>query len=210
MSEKRMLYRSIQLDRAAVKKEDGRTVELTFSSEEPVERFWRGEIVWEVLDHSPESVDMARLAAGAPLLKDHDPGLHIGIIEQASIGTDRKGRAKVRFGKGALASEVFEDVADGIRPNVSVGYAITGGRVDGEKDGQPILRVTWRPMEISSASDATTARPRSSVRRSKPRPPRSAAKRLTRRPDRPRRPNRSPTPTPTPLKKEKERCPRST
>jgi sRNA-binding protein len=34
----------------------------------------------------------------------------------------QKDNAVVRFGKSALAREVFEDVKDGIRMNISVGY----------------------------------------------------------------------------------------
>ncbi len=60
------LTRVIELDRAALN-EDRRTVEMSFSSEEPVER-WFGD---EVLSHSPESVRMSRLNDSAPLLWNH-------------------------------------------------------------------------------------------------------------------------------------------
>jgi hypothetical protein len=45
-----------------------RTVELSFSSETPVERSWGTEI----LDHGKKSVRLGRLRAGGPLLVDHD------------------------------------------------------------------------------------------------------------------------------------------
>ena len=48
--------------------EDKRTVELSFSSEEPVDRYFGQEI----LDHSKKSVNLTFLNSGrAPLLKDH-------------------------------------------------------------------------------------------------------------------------------------------
>jgi hypothetical protein len=63
----------------------------------------------------------------------------------------RRLRAKVRFGKGALASEVFNDVLDGIRQNISVGYRIDG-RVKREGDPDNYYRVATTPMEISIVS----------------------------------------------------------
>ena len=98
-----------------------RTVELAFSSEEPYERWWG----IEILDHTAAACDLQRLNDGRhPLLLNHNTEDHIGVIETASIGTDRVGRAAVRFGKGGLAEEVFQDVQDGIRTLVSVGYMI--------------------------------------------------------------------------------------
>lgn len=124
---------------------EARSVEVAFSSEEPVERFFGTEI----LDHRAESVRMGRLSSGGPLLVDHDPTDHIGVIERAEIGTDRRGRAVVRFGKSARASEVYQDVKDGIRHNISVGYQIH--RM--EEDGKDTYRaVDWEPHEISIVS----------------------------------------------------------
>lgn len=98
-----------------------RTVELAFSSEEPYERWWG----IEILDHSPGSVNLERLNDGRhPLLLNHDTEDQVGVIETASIGTDRVGRATTRFGRSALAEEIFQDVQDGIRSLVSVGYMI--------------------------------------------------------------------------------------
>ena len=115
-----MLYRSAEFERAAVDAER-RTVRLSFSSEEPVER-WFG---YEILDHSPGSVDLSRIKAGGALLVDHDTGDQVGVVEEASVGADRKGRATVRFGTSARANEIFQDVKDGIRRLVSVGYRVS-------------------------------------------------------------------------------------
>jgi hypothetical protein len=58
-------------------------------------------------------------------LLNHDLEKQIGVIEEAQISdADKVGRAVVRFGKSKLADEVFRDVVDGIRSNVSVGYEI--------------------------------------------------------------------------------------
>jgi len=86
----------------------------------------------------------------APLLLGHDRDQQIGVIESASIGSDRKGRAKVRFGRSALADEILTDVRDKIRRNVSVGYRLDEVVLESEKDGVPTYRVkSWTPMEVS-------------------------------------------------------------
>ena len=130
--------------------EEQRTVKLSFSSEEPYMRMTRehGE-VWEVLDHS--NVDFSRLNDSAPVLVNHNTDDHVGVVEHAGT-MDQRGEATVRFGKSVRASEIFQDVVDGIRKNVSVGYSWTEAKQDGEKDGTPILRVGFLPYEISLAS----------------------------------------------------------
>ena len=123
-----------------------RTVELAFSSEQPVER-WYGQ---EILSHDPGAVVMDRLHDGAPLLLNHY-GDQIGVVEHARIDADRRGRAVVRFSRSALAQEIFQDVLDGIRRHVSVGYVVHDGQVISRDDDEPtIVRWTkWEPLEIS-------------------------------------------------------------
>lgn len=125
-----------------------KTVELSFSSEEPYER-WFG---IEILDHSPTSVNMERLNNSAPLLFNHDRDVVIGVVEFAKI-ENRRGLAIVRFGNSEKAKEVFSDVADGIMKNVSVGYQIDEMKLESESDGLDTYRVTrWKPFEISIVS----------------------------------------------------------
>lgn len=127
-----------------------RTVELSFSSEVEVPR-WYG---IEVLGHDPGEVRMDRMKSGAAaLLVNHDPDDQVGVIEQADIATDKKGRAVVRFGKSARAEEIFQDVKDKIRTLVSVGYKIHGAREVETRDGVSVYRMTdWEPFEISIVS----------------------------------------------------------
>lgn len=141
--------RSFSLDRSAID-QDARTVALAFSSEEPYDRYWGREI----LDHSPNSIRLTRLTAGGPLLMDHDGRDHVGVIESVQIGADRVGRAVVRFGSSARAEEVWRDVQDGIRRNVSVGYLIHKAQlVEHAEDGPDTFRVTdWEPFEVSLVS----------------------------------------------------------
>lgn len=141
------LHRSATFERAAVD-EESRTVELAFSSEEPYGR-WFGT---EILDHDKKSIRLGRLKNGGPLLLDHDTRSHVGVIESVDIGPDRVGRAVVRFGRSAAAEEAFNDVKDGIRKHVSVGYRVHKMRLEEEgADGaESTYRVTdWEPLEVS-------------------------------------------------------------
>lgn len=156
------LERSITLTRQMIN-EETRSVELAFSSEEPYER-WFGN---EVLDHSADSVELNRLNTKASLLLEHDPSKCIGVVEKAWIDADKKGRAIVRFGKGVLSSEIYQDVLDGIRNLVSVGYRVKEMKLDSASEGGlDTYRVTrWEPVEISLVSvpaDATVGVGRSS------------------------------------------------
>jgi HK97 family phage major capsid protein len=148
-----------KLDRAfAVQRDtinvEARTIELAFSSESPYERWWG----IEILDHSPTSIDLSRMNTHANLLCDHDIRDVIGVVEGVSIGSDRKARAIVRFGKSARAEEIFQDVVDGIRKNVSVGYMINEAKLESstksdEGEETDTYRITnWTPYEISLVS----------------------------------------------------------
>jgi len=138
-------YRYFELDRASIN-EEARTMDLSFSSETPVRR-WYGN---EVLDHSKGSVRMQRMNNGAPLLANHDMDQHIGIVEGAKIA-DARGSAKVRFGRAPLAEQKFQDAKDGILRNVSVGYIVHKYQVTETDDKTPdeYRAVDWEPVEVS-------------------------------------------------------------
>lgn len=142
------LHRSVTLDRASISV-DARTVPLAFSSEAPVSR-WFGN---EVLDHAPSSIMLDRLRNAGPLLMDHDPCEQIGVVEDVAIGTDRVGRAVVRFGRSEDAEEAFQDVIDGIRQHVSVGYRVHKMVLESTDGQTETYRATqWEPLEISLVS----------------------------------------------------------
>lgn len=140
--------RSLQLERGAIN-EEARTVTLAFASETPVERWWGNEI----LECSTAAMRQGRLRTGANLLCDHNASDVVGVVESVEIGADRIARAVVRFGKSARAEEVWQDVKDGIRRNVSVGYLIHRAVLVEERDGQETYRISdWEPYEISLVS----------------------------------------------------------
>ena len=138
-----MKKRGMSFD-AKIVDEETRTVRIAVSSEEPVERSFG----MEILDHDEKEhrLDFAR-SGRMPLLLDHDPRQQIGVVENVSLdGSTRRLRATVRFGKNGLAKEVFDDVVDGIRSNISVGYQVNKMA----KEGTDSYRVkSWLPMEVS-------------------------------------------------------------
>lgn len=143
------LHRSLTVDREKINREQ-RTVELSFSSEEPVERWGENEI----LSHDKGAYDFDRVNSGNhPFLLGHneyDPDSQIGVIEKAWVDGG-KGRAVVRLGNSAKAEEIFQDICDGIRKNISVGYDRTGIiRSDKAKDGRVTTWYKWMPTHIAS------------------------------------------------------------
>ena len=140
--------RALTVERQAVDLE-ARTATLAFASETAYERYWG----IEILDCTATSMRQGRLRSGANLLCDHDSRDVVGVVESVEVGADRVVRAVVRFGKSARAEEVFQDVVDGIRRNVSVGYMIHKAQLVETKDGVETYRVTdWEPFEVSLVS----------------------------------------------------------
>jgi HK97 family phage major capsid protein len=96
-------------------------VEMAISSEAPYER-WYGV---EILSHDASAVDLSRLADNChPLLLNHCTEDQIGVLSDPQIGADRMLRCAARFSRSAMAQEILQDVQDGIRQLVSVGYFV--------------------------------------------------------------------------------------
>lgn len=142
--------RELRFDRATSAIDvEARTVEVAFASEMPVERYYGNEI----LDTNANSIRMQRMQRGGAVLMDHDWTDQVGVVDSVQIGADKVARAVLRFGRSARAGEVFQDVVDGIRSNISVGYQIHGADLEGKKDGVETYRITdWEPYEISLVS----------------------------------------------------------
>ena len=134
---------------------------LSFSSEEPYERYWGKEI----LDHNPSAVDLTRLNAIGVLLFNHNRDKVIGKINRAWIENQR-GMSEIEFDDDAESEVIFQKVKSGTLKGVSVGYKIgvieevmpdktsTDGRFVGPCD----VARQWMPYEISIVSvpaDAT-------------------------------------------------------
>jgi HK97 family phage major capsid protein/HK97 family phage prohead protease len=140
-------YRSATFDRESVDS-DARTVRFSCSSEAPVERYFGDEI----LDHSPGSIRLGRMKDGAPLLMSHDGDDQIGVVESCEV-SGRKLLVTVRFSKGEAGQAALDDVRDGIRRNVSVGYRVYKMALESEVEGRKVYRILdWEPLEVSLVS----------------------------------------------------------
>jgi len=134
--------------RALAIDEEAQTVELSFASEVPYQRYFG----LEVLGCKKSEVDLHRMQDGAAVMVEHHSD-QVGVVDSVTIDTTgKKLRAKLRFSKRSdYAKQVFGEIVDGIRRNVSVGYKVNEMKlVKSNPDGIDEYRVTnWMPYEIS-------------------------------------------------------------
>lgn len=132
-----------------------RTVELSFSSEEPYSRWWGVEI----LDHTNGCVDLNRLNEIGCVLFNHNRDKVIGRILEAS---NENGRctATVRFDDDEQSDIIYKKVQGGTLKGVSVGYLVDSWEevapgkqsADGRFTGPCEIAKRWTPYEISIVS----------------------------------------------------------
>lgn len=132
-----------------------RTFELSFSSEEPYERYWGREI----LDHSAGAMDLSRLNEIGVVLYNHNRDDVIGRIVTASV-EDNRGTARIRFDDDELSEKIRAKVESGTLKGVSVGYSVDKwetveqGRMskDNRFAGPCYVARHWTPLEVSIVS----------------------------------------------------------
>lgn len=135
---------------------EARTVDVTFATEASVlRRTWSRGTYNETLSLDPAHVRMDRLNARAPFCDNHNIWGKVtecvfGVVERAWI-EGGVGRATIRFSKRDNADAVFQDVVDGILPNISVGYRVYTYEIT-EREGAPddYRAIDWEPFEIST------------------------------------------------------------
>lgn len=134
---------------------EDRTVELSFSSEEPYSR-WFGA---EILDHSEGCVDLKRLKEVGCVLFNHSRDKVVAGITDAWI-EGGKGKAKIRFDADEASEIIYQKVLSGTLKGVSVGYRVDAweevlaGRwsKDMRFQGPCTVAKNWWPYEISIVS----------------------------------------------------------
>lgn len=129
-----------------------RTVDVTFTTGSMVRRFdWFEGEYEEVLDVTPEAVNLERLNNGAPLLTDHecyDIDAVCGVVERAWI-EDGEGRATVRFSDDADSEKIWQKVKSRILRSISVGYEVTTYQEIIEGARRILRAISWTPLELS-------------------------------------------------------------
>lgn len=131
-------------------------IPIALSSEEPVERYdwWTGTRYWEVLDHSPESVDLSYATDGMPFLLEHDRRVLRGIIKDVHVGEDRRLHGMLKLSRTQAGQDTRQDIDDGILQKVSVGYQIKTLILESqdEEKGDTYRATRWMPMEGSGVA----------------------------------------------------------
>lgn len=114
---------------------------------------WGG-FVEEELDLA--GADLSRLNNGAPYFKDHgswsiDNQLGVHVDGSAIVDLQLKeGRARIRLSKNAWVDRYWNDIADKILRQTSVGYQVGTYLVIREEGRLPLYRATqWTPLENS-------------------------------------------------------------
>ena len=128
---------------------------LSFSSEEPYQRWWGT----EVLDHSDGAVDLTRINEIGCMLFNHNRDKVIGKINRAWI-ENMRGMAEVEFDEDADSELIYQKVVSGTLKGVSVGYQIDSWEevmpnkqsADGRFTGPVDIARKWTPYEISIVS----------------------------------------------------------
>ncbi|PIC80535.1 caudovirus prohead protease [Sporosarcina sp. P18a] len=141
--------------------EEKRSFELSFSSEEPYQR-WFGS---EILSHEPGAIDLSRLNEIGVLLYNHNRDKVIGRIDKA-WAKDNRAYATVTFDDDAEADVIYQKTKAGTLRAVSVGYTVDSweevaagkSSSNGRHAGPCSVALKWQPYEISIVSvpaDAT-------------------------------------------------------
>ncbi|MBC5712404.1 HK97 family phage prohead protease [Hungatella sp. L12] len=138
-----------------------RTIELSFSSEEPYERWWGVEI----LDHTEGCIDLERLNSIGCVLFNHNRDVVIAKIEKAWV-ENLRGYARIKFDEDEASDIIYKKVQNGTLKGVSTGYQVTNWEEvaankkseDERFTGPCDIAKRWMPFEISVVSvpaDAT-------------------------------------------------------
>lgn len=128
---------------------------LSYSSEEPYERWWGTEI----LSHTEGAMDLTRLNSIGCVLYNHNRDKVIGKVLRAWVENGR-GNAEIEFDEDAESDVIFQKVKSGTLKGVSVGYMVTNWETvaankksaDGRFTGPCEIATRWEPFEVSIVS----------------------------------------------------------
>lgn len=141
--------------RAAEGEGNERKFTLSFSSEEPYDRWWGTEI----LSHADDAVDLMRLNSIGCVLFNHHADKVVGKIISAKV-EDGRGIAEIEFDDDEASEVIYKKVSSGTLKGVSVGYMVDewedvdeGKKSDdGRFEGPCSIATKWMPYEVSIVS----------------------------------------------------------
>ena len=142
-----LLVERIFLVRAdELQENEERTIPVVFSTEFEYAQ-WFGR---EMLSHDAGAIDFVRMQnKTAPVLLNHSRETQIGVVENAKL-VNRQGIATLRFSRSDKGQEIYRDILDGIRSQISCGYRIMKWEIDETEPQDPLYTITaWEPYEVS-------------------------------------------------------------
>ena len=127
-----------------------RLVRMSFSSDVPILRRIEDKVYYERLSHDTSAIVTDRLNnRSVPFLDNHNWDRVGGKVVDYAVEGER-GFATVKLSRNALGIEMLNDIADGVRTEISVGYKVEAMRRTGTRDGKDEFLVTkWMPYELS-------------------------------------------------------------
>lgn len=140
----RFLFESTQ-----TREDGGEVATFSFSSEEPVDRWWGK----EVLSHDDGAADFSRIEAGvAPYLFNHDRDVVLGRVLRGWT-EERRGRCEIEWSPVTKVEGTQEwkrrlEIESGMVPGVSFAYEIQ----DVREMGDVFMVTKWPILEISSVT----------------------------------------------------------
>jgi len=154
-----MRQRAARFEPSTFRAEDN-SVEVVFTAGAAVRRYdlWNDKTYEEVLDVTPEAIDLSRFEAGAVQVLDNHAQYGVrsvlGICTDASVANSQ-GTARVRLSTDPDKAGIIGDIKAGILRSVSVGYSVqkyeltpAADRTDG--GGVDLWRaIRWTPHELS-------------------------------------------------------------
>ena len=128
-------------------------VDLSFSSEYPVDRWGEAEI----LSHEPDAAHFERLATVGSVLWNHNADVPVGVPTKIYLDADsHTGRAKMRWGTDEESKRIRQKVVDGTVRGVSVGYVVkewvylqSEDVSYGRWNGPAMIATNWEALEFS-------------------------------------------------------------
>ena len=128
---------------------------LSFSSEEPYERWWG----LEILSHEDGAVNLERLNSIGCVLFNHNRDKVIAKVTKAEI-VESRGVATIEFDDDEFSEVIRKKVAGGTLKGVSVGYVVDNWEdveinktsLDGRFNGPCSIAKRWTPLEVSIVS----------------------------------------------------------
>lgn len=137
--------------------EDERRVRVSFSSEQPVNR-WYGQ---EILCHDAGCMDLTRLTEIGVSLWNHNRDKVIGRIENPVCNdSEKRAYCDIVFDDDEESEKIYQKVRNGTLKGVSVGYRVDaweevrvgGVSSNGRFSGPCEVAVKWSPYEVSIVS----------------------------------------------------------